>query len=172
VIYVPSMKPWFGWLRWINPVYYGFEALVVGELSGLQLECVPPQLAPYGPGFTSQGCAIAGAQPGSTIVSGTTYATTALHFYVSHVWRNYGIILVLAIFFLALCMIATERQPAAGSNRTVLLYKRGGGGKFIRQANKNGTQPRDGEEGTDNAQLGEKPGRTVSAASEVHAEET
>ncbi len=180
IIYVPFMKPWFAWLRWLNPVFYAFEALIIGELSNLELQCVAPQLAPYGPGYgtSSRGCAIAGASPGSTVISGTIYAETAFGFYLSHVWRNYGIILALGILCLALCIIQTERLPAAGSNRAVLLYKRGGGGKFIRAANQNGTAPRDEEEGQGYAQVGEKPGqnakatRTVSTASEVHVAST
>lgn len=175
VIYVPSMKPWFSWLRWLDPIYYGFEALMVNELTDLELQCVQPQLAPYGPGYTgvSQGCAIAGAQPGSTTISGTTYANMALNFYKSHVWRNYGIIIALWLFLLVLCIIQTERLPAAGSNKANLLYKRGGGGKYIREANKNGTGPKDEEEGSGHAQTTEKPrAEKTSEKTEVQASET
>ncbi len=31
VIPVPSMHPWFAWLRFVNPISYGFEALMVNE---------------------------------------------------------------------------------------------------------------------------------------------
>ena len=30
------MKPWFGWLRWINPVQYGFEGLMSNEFYDLE----------------------------------------------------------------------------------------------------------------------------------------
>lgn len=36
-----SMHPWFSWLRWINPVQYGFEALMANEFYNLELQCVP-----------------------------------------------------------------------------------------------------------------------------------
>ncbi|ORY27081.1 ABC transporter [Naematelia encephala] len=136
IIYTPSMHPWFSWIRWIDPVYYSFEALMSNELAGLTLACVQPQLAPYGQGYSgvSQGCAIAGAEPGATTLSGTAYLNEALRFHHSHVWRNFGIVVAVWVFFLALCMIQIERLPAAGSNRAVLLYKRGGGGKYIRAA--------------------------------------
>ena len=152
------MKPWFSWIRWLDPVYYGFEALIASELNDLNLQCVPPQLAPHGQGYegTSQGCAIAGAQPGSTTISGTSYAEIAFGFSISHVWRNYGIILALGVFFLTLCIIQTERLPAAGSNKAILLYKRGGGGKFIREANQHGSEPRDEEQGVESGQATEK----------------
>lgn len=135
IIYTPYMKPWFAWIRWINPIYYAVESLIAIELDGLQLECAPPQLAPYGQQYVGgpAACAIAGAEPGSTTVSGTAWMNTALSFYRSHVWRNFGIILAIGLFFVGLSVLAIERIPAAGSNRAVLLYKRGGGGRYIRK---------------------------------------
>jgi len=109
-------------------------------------------------GAGNQGCAIAGAQPGSTQVSGTDYLSTALDFSVSHKWRNFGIVLAFWIFFVTLCMITIERLPAAGSNKAILLYKRGGGGKFIRASQQNGTGPKDVEEGKGEKQVVEKSG--------------
>jgi ATP-binding cassette subfamily G (WHITE) protein 2 (SNQ2) len=35
-----KMHPWFSWLRWINPVQYGFEALMANEFYNLELQCV------------------------------------------------------------------------------------------------------------------------------------
>jgi ATP-binding cassette subfamily G (WHITE) protein 2 (SNQ2) len=68
------MKPWFAWIRWIDPVYCppcrysrhyfashtslfhffpdAFEALMGNEFAGQTFECVPNQLVPYGPGYT------------------------------------------------------------------------------------------------------------------------
>ena len=98
MIYTPQMKPWFAWIRWINPIYYAVEALAANELYGLQVECIPPQLAPYGSAEYAAGpaaCAIAGAQPGETTLSGTAWMQTALSFYKEHVWRNFGIIIAI-----------------------------------------------------------------------------
>ncbi|WWC67189.1 uncharacterized protein I206_101096 [Kwoniella pini CBS 10737] len=162
IIYTPSMHPWFSWIRWIDPVYYSFEALMSNELAGLQLQCVSPQLAPSGQNYmgTPAGCAIAGAQSGSTILDGSAWENQALRMYKSHVWRNFGIVVALWIFFLALAMISIERLPAAGSNKSILLYKRGGGGKFIRASNQNGNAPQDEEQGGSEMQTNEKPGRS------------
>ncbi|WVF72570.1 hypothetical protein IAT40_007387 [Kwoniella sp. CBS 6097] len=180
IIYTPSMHPWFAWIRWIDPVYYSFEALAINEFDGLELQCVPPQLAPYGEGYTGGGnnpaaCAIPGAQPGSQTLRGEAWASAALDFSKSHVWRNFGIVVALWLFFLACAAFAIERLPAAGSNKAVLLYKRGGGGKFIRKANQNGTAPRDEEEGTQDTQVNDKPGkndRDGGSPEGVHAEKT
>jgi hypothetical protein len=35
-----KMHPWFSWLRWINPVQYGFEALMANEFHNLEIQCV------------------------------------------------------------------------------------------------------------------------------------
>lgn len=131
------------------------------ELSGLTLECVQPQLAPYGEGYITpgqQGCAIAGSTPGSTQVDGTTYLTQALSFSQSHMWRNFGIVVGLWLGFIFLLILSIERLPAAGSNQAMLLYKRGGGGKFIKASAKNGNGPRDEEEGGGERQITEKSG--------------
>lgn len=121
------------------------------EFAGQTFECIPAQLAPYGPGYTpgqSQGCAIAGAGFGATTLNGPTYLDVALRLYQSHTWRNFGIIVALWITFVVLTMVLTERLPAAGSTKAYLYYKRGGGGKFIKSSAQNGNQPRDEEEGS------------------------
>lgn len=159
VIYQPSMHPWFSWIRWLNPMYYALETLLAGELEGKNLQCAPPQLAPYGPGYEGQpaGCAVIGGSPGSTLVDGTRWVHEALQFFGTHRWRNFGIIIALWVGFLCLGMFFLERLPAAGSTQSVTLYKRGGGGAFVAAANQNGTAPRDEEEGGEMTQVTEKP---------------
>lgn len=52
-------------------MFYAFSAMATNELSGQTYQCVPTQLAPYGPGYenaSNQGCAIAGANFGETFV--------------------------------------------------------------------------------------------------------
>ncbi|WWC95636.1 hypothetical protein V866_002501 [Kwoniella sp. B9012] len=173
-IYTPAMHPWFGWIRWINVFYYAFEAMMINELDGLSLACVSPQLAPTGGTYDqlTQGCAVAGSSPGSTIVSGRDWAAVALRFYKNHVWRNFGIITAMWIFFLALCAIMIELLPAAGTTKSMLLYKRGGGGRFIREAKKNGSSPKDEEDGPSHTQLYDKSAHSSEGQvgnGEVHA---
>lgn len=181
------MHPWFSWIRWIDPVYYSFEALMINELDGILVDCAPPALVPYGQNYGGNapaGCAFIGAADGSTRLYGQAWANQALDFYISHVWRNFGIVMALWVFFLFLAGVMIERLPAAGSNKAVLLYKRGGGGKFIRAVNQNGSGPRDEEEGPGETQVNEKP-KAVSAKTsknekrsgdstppDVHAEQT
>lgn len=108
IIPVPSMKPWFAWIRWLNPIYYALEACMANECThrrfslrillmelintlssvvGQAFECIPTQLAPYGPGYApgvNQGCAMAGVAPDSTTLDGATYLSVALRLYKGH----------------------------------------------------------------------------------------
>ena len=121
------MHPWLSWIRWLNPIFYSIEALLANELDGLTFDCVPRQLAPLGPGYTGgpAGCAITGAQPGTTFVTGSAYLETALDFSKSHVWRNFGILMAWWIFYVVMGCLAIESVPAAGSAKSVTLYKSG-----------------------------------------------
>lgn len=55
---------WFGWLYYVNPVAYSFEAVQANEFAGRTMQCAPTMLVPQGPGIDPryQGCALAGAQ--------------------------------------------------------------------------------------------------------------
>lgn len=66
---------WFGWIYYINPVAYGFEALQANEFFGREMQCSESQLVPRGPGSDPnyQGCSLPGSTMGSTIVSGPDY---------------------------------------------------------------------------------------------------
>ncbi|ODO07726.1 hypothetical protein I350_03300 [Cryptococcus amylolentus CBS 6273] len=149
LIYIPQMHPWFSWLRWIDPFHYSLEALMANEIDGLILECTAPNLAPYGGDYVShsQGCAITGAKPNDIVLSGTAWLDSALRFYKRHVWRNFGILVGFWVFFLVLCAYAIENVPAAGSTKSVLLYKPGGRGKYIRQAQRKGEASKHEEDG-------------------------
>ena len=70
-----SQKIWFGWLYYVNPVSYSFEAVLTNEFYKRQMPCAPEQLIPQGPGVQPeyQGCALSGAQLGSTSISGERY---------------------------------------------------------------------------------------------------
>ncbi|WWD20474.1 hypothetical protein CI109_104950 [Kwoniella shandongensis] len=177
VIYTPLMHPWFSWIRWIDPFYYALESLMSNEVDGLALDCVSPQLAPYGGDYANyaQGCAIAGADPNSTVLSGTSWLNVALSFRKSHVWRNFGILVAFWLFFLFICAIMIEMVPAAGTTRSVLLYKRGGGGRYLKQAKRDAGQPRDEEDGPNQTHLYEKHGHSSDGSvveDRVHAAQT
>ncbi|KAF8314175.1 hypothetical protein DL93DRAFT_2228010 [Clavulina sp. PMI_390] len=122
----PSMKPWLAWTRWLNPLYYGFEAAMTNEFHNVDFSCV--QLVPSGGSYTTEGgnfaCAVQGAQPGEAFVSGDAYLAVSMDFHHSHLWRNLGINIVFWIAFVCLTALAVERLKPAGSQKSYLLFSR------------------------------------------------
>lgn len=130
------MRPWLAWLRWINPVQYGFEALMANEFNNLRIDCVPPMLTPAGPMARAgyQSCTLAGSEPNQSFVQGARYIETAYTYKRSHLWRNIGIIIAFWLAFVALTAIGLELQKpnAAGGAQTV--FKRGQAPRSVEKA--------------------------------------
>ena len=124
---VRDMHPWFRWLGYLDPVAYAFESLMINEFSGSQYKC--NNFVPFGPGYDNvapdqQVCSTVGSVPGSSYVDGDRYLNQSFSYYHSHLWRNLGIILALAIFFGALYLLATEYISEQTSKGEVLLFPR------------------------------------------------
>jgi ATP-binding cassette subfamily G (WHITE) protein 2 (SNQ2) len=123
-----SMHPWFRWLNWLDPLAYTFEALMANEFHGREMPC--SQLVPSGPGYESYGlenkvCAFAGHTPNSADVLGDNYIKAGYNYSWSHAWRNFGIVVGLWAFFLAVDALATEILRPVSGGGDVLLFKRG-----------------------------------------------
>ncbi|KAI4118193.1 MAG: hypothetical protein LQ345_001713 [Seirophora villosa] len=147
-----KMHPWFKWLIWINPVQYGFEALMANEFAGLNIQCVPPNLVPQGPLASPefQSCTLQGSQQGSTIVSGADYIRTAFTYERAHLWRNFGIITAFWIFFVILTMLGMELQKPNAGGGAVTIFKRGQAPNSVARAMDKGNTLEDEEKaGTD-----------------------
>ncbi|KAJ4855726.1 ABC-2 type transporter domain-containing protein [Trichoderma breve] len=125
-ITVPTMHPWFSWIRWINPIYYAFEILVANEFHGQDFPCGSSFVPPYNPTVgDSFICPVAGAVAGSTTVSGDAFIATNYEYYYSHVWRNFGILMGFLFFFMAVYFIATELNSSTSSTAEALVFRRG-----------------------------------------------
>ncbi|CAF3429996.1 unnamed protein product [Fusarium graminearum] len=125
MIHVPQMVDWFGWIRWINPIYYAFEILVANEFHNRNFECstfIPayPQLI-----GDSWICSTVGAVAGQRTVSGDDFIETNYEYYYSHVWRNFGILITFLVFFMAVYFTATELNSKTSSKAEVLVFQRG-----------------------------------------------
>ena len=142
-----KMHPWFKWLIWINPVQYGFEALMANEFYNLQIQCEPPYLVPEGPLASPQyqSCTIQGSTPGQPVVQGANYIKTAFTYERAHLWRNFGIITAFWIFFVILTMIGMEMQKPNAGGGAVTIFKRGQAPKHIQKAMENGGSADDEE---------------------------
>ncbi|KAF4338536.1 ATPase [Fusarium beomiforme] len=114
---------WFGWLYWINPLSYSFEAVLTNELSDRNMSCAPSQLVPQGPGVQPgyQGCAISGATVNAQSVLGSDYLQATYTYSRSHLWRNFGVVIAFAVLYILVTVLATE----------LVSFTQGGGGALI-----------------------------------------
>ena len=121
------MQDWLGWLRWVNPVFYGLESVFINEFVGRRFPC--SDLVPSGPGYDSVHgsttvCSVPGAVPGEGTVDGEGYLRIAFGFLASHKWRNFGVLIAFMILFLSLHLIATEYVASERSKGEVLVFTR------------------------------------------------
>lgn len=92
----PSMRVWFRWLSYAQPVSFGFEVLLTNEFRKLNVPCAT--LVPAGPSYpaiavANQACAgTQGSTPGSAIVIGSQYMEQNFGYKWSHTWRNFGFV--------------------------------------------------------------------------------
>lgn len=124
VIAVPQMHPWFSWIRFINPIYYGFEALIANEFHNRKIPCSTtiPSIGRQGDSWI---CSVVGAEPGQDYVSGDAYIATNYSYYYSHLWRNFGILVAFWIAFLVMYAVSTEINSATDSTAETLVFQRG-----------------------------------------------
>ncbi|QSZ28689.1 hypothetical protein DSL72_003189 [Monilinia vaccinii-corymbosi] len=128
VIPVPYMKPWLSWFRWLNPMSYAYESLMINEFNGREFPC--SSTIPAGPKYSTQVgmsgkvCSIVGAEPGEPNVQGSSYLLLKYGYQPSHLWMNFGIIIALMIVFCAIHLLAAEYIPAQRSKGEVLLFRR------------------------------------------------
>jgi ATP-binding cassette subfamily G (WHITE) protein 2 (PDR) len=121
----PQMHPWFSWIRWINPVFYAFEALIANEFHGREFGCssfVPAYPNMSGNTFV---CSASGSIAGRMTVSGDAFIASQYDYYYSHEWRNFGILIAFWIFFLFTYLIFTEFNSATSSTAEFLVFRRG-----------------------------------------------
>ncbi|GAA5983374.1 hypothetical protein JCM10908_000258 [Rhodotorula pacifica] len=124
----PSMRVWFRWLSYAQPVSFGFEALLTNEFRKLNVPC--SNLIPTGPGYAdvstaNQVCTTAGSAPGQTIINGSAYVLVNFGYKWSHTWRNLGFIFAFFFFFLAVNLITYEYQKDEAAAGGVMLFRRG-----------------------------------------------
>jgi ATP-binding cassette subfamily G (WHITE) protein 2 (SNQ2) len=117
---------WFGFIYYINPVAYSFEAVEANEFADRTMQCAPEQLVPQGPRIDPryQGCALTGASPNSNTVSGSDYLSTSFEYSRSNLWRNFGVLIAFAVLYLLVTVIATETLSFAKSGGGALVFKK------------------------------------------------
>ncbi|KAF3168493.1 hypothetical protein TWF225_011796 [Orbilia oligospora] len=125
---VQYMKGWASWIRWVNPISYGFESVMINEFHGQNYLC--SAYIPSGPVYDAvnpeqRTCASKGSLPGLNVVSGTAYIQTTFGFQENHKWRNFGILVVFAVGLMACHLLTTELVSSERSKGEVKVFKRG-----------------------------------------------
>ncbi|KAF8458288.1 ABC transporter CDR4 [Terfezia claveryi] len=121
--------PWFGWLAYINPVYYAFAALMATEFHNLPLKCTGSSVIPSGPGYNDpryQTCALAGNIPSQLMVPGDNYVRQTFGIKHSQVWANFFIVLAMALGLYVAGIVASESFHWGGTTTETLVFRRGG----------------------------------------------
>ncbi|KAG4438299.1 hypothetical protein IFR05_006234 [Cadophora sp. M221] len=127
IIQYQSEKVWIRWIYWINALGLGFSALMENEFSRLTLTCTGESLIPSGPSYTNidnQVCTLAGSVAGTDQVSGTAYITDGFSYRPDELWRNFGIIVALIVFFLITNMTLGEWITFGAGGNTAKVFQK------------------------------------------------
>ncbi|KAJ2077206.1 ATP-binding cassette transporter snq2, partial [Coemansia sp. RSA 988] len=122
-----SMHPWFKWIYWINPLAYGFKALMCNEFRNLEMRCTDNNLAPNGPNFTDinhQVCTLQGAIPGERIVQGRDYLSVGYQFYIEDQWIDFVAVLCFWALFVFMIAAVMEWVEFGNTGYSINVYKR------------------------------------------------
>jgi ATP-binding cassette subfamily G (WHITE) protein 2 (SNQ2) len=141
---VPTMHRWGSWIRRISPTPYALEALMGTEFSDIDLHCTPGQMIPNGPGYDNiqfQGCSLPGSGKATSSYPGSTYLSIVYDFSRSHLWRNFGIILVMWFLYVVFAAIGLTLTASGGESSGGIVFKRGAadpGRRFPQKSEKSG----------------------------------
>lgn len=81
---------------------------MMNEFQRIDLRCEGASLIPYGPGYSDiahQACTLPGGAPGSDVISGSAYVSSAFQYDPGQLWRNYGMALLHIVFRKLTCSL-------------------------------------------------------------------
>ncbi|KAK3682398.1 ABC-2 type transporter-domain-containing protein [Podospora appendiculata] len=111
LIQYQSEKVWLRWIYWINVLGLAFSSMMENEFSRIDMTCTSDSLIPSGPGYDDvnhQVCTLPGSTPGTLKVSGPAYITQGFSYSPSDLWRNWGIVMGIIVFFLIMNVVLGE----------------------------------------------------------------
>ncbi|KAH6617086.1 ABC-2 type transporter-domain-containing protein [Chaetomium tenue] len=127
LIQYQSEKVWLRWLYYINVVGLSFSALMENEFSRSTMTCTAESLIPSGPEYTDinyQVCTLAGSNPGTLEISGSDYIEKGFSYSPGLLWRDWGIVAAIIVFFLGLNVVAGEFvRHGMGGNQAKVFQK-------------------------------------------------
>ncbi|GLB03458.1 hypothetical protein AtubIFM57258_008038 [Aspergillus tubingensis] len=125
----PTQHRWGSWLRRASPSPYALEALMGNEFTGINLTCSESEMVPYGSSYTQlqyQTCSMTGSLKAHDSVAGSVYLADHFGYTRDHLWRNFGIIVVLWFLYTVLGSIGLTvmtRESGGSQSRIFKLSK-------------------------------------------------
>ncbi|KAF9102309.1 hypothetical protein BGX27_011046 [Mortierella sp. AM989] len=123
-----SMHGWFIWIFWINPLAYGFKALISNEMSGLDFDCSGISMVPHGPTYNDiqyQVCTLPGAMAGTHFVDGSDYLFAAFRYKTSQLGVDIVAVICFWLLFVLINCIALEYIEFGKGGFSTNIYKKG-----------------------------------------------
>ncbi|KAF9479336.1 pleiotropic drug resistance ABC transporter [Pholiota conissans] len=133
----PTMIGALRWITYINPLKYGFEAIMTNEFRTLNGKC--SNLVPFGPGYenitlANQVCTTVGAVPGESTVNGLRFLELSYGFKWSHTWMNLGINIAFGVGFIIALLVFTEFSTSAAVDTPITLFRRGAKSRLLKSS--------------------------------------
>ncbi|KAI0197464.1 ABC-2 type transporter-domain-containing protein [Astrocystis sublimbata] len=127
VVPVPYEVGWLKWFRFVDPIAYAYESLMINEFSYRRFPC--SQMVPSGSSYSNvrlqdQICATVGSVTGQSYVEGNAYLLEKYGYVPSHKWRNLGILIAMIFIVLGLHLLAAQYVPAQSSKGDIVRFRR------------------------------------------------
>ncbi|CAO3658990.1 hypothetical protein G6F70_000758 [Rhizopus microsporus] len=122
-----KMHPWLSWIYWINPLTYGYKALLINELKGQHYSCDGlGNSIPSGPGYDDwnyKTCVMAGGKPGASFVLGDDYLNEYLSYNPEQMWApDFVVLIAFFIFFTVVTALTMELGGLSKAGTLTKLY--------------------------------------------------
>ncbi|KAL8365942.1 hypothetical protein RB595_004631 [Gaeumannomyces hyphopodioides] len=127
MIQYQSQQVWLRWIYYINPLGLMFSSMMENEFGRIDMTCTAESLIPSGPGFSDlahQVCTLPGSKPGTLTVAGSDYIRTSFSYDPQDIWRNFGIVAGLIIFFLVMNVVLGELVNFGMGGNAARVYQK------------------------------------------------
>lgn len=101
--------------------------MMLAEFHGVDFACTPSDIIPSGSNYTDlayRTCNYAGSQIGSPYVNGDSYLAVQYGFTYDHVWRNFGILILFTVVYIAATCWLSEIMEWETDGSGALQYKK------------------------------------------------
>ncbi|KAJ5248930.1 ABC multidrug transporter atrF [Penicillium chermesinum] len=119
---------WFGWIFYINPISYSYEAVLTNEFAGRTMQCSPSQL-----------------------FHKVRTLSSNFEFTRSHLWRNFGVVIAFTVLYLLVTVWAAEFLSFVGGGDGALVFKKSKRSKAIASQGKTNDEEKVGQSADDAA---------------------